>query len=74
MDKFYALIFYSQRFFDIVLPSLGTPLSDHYGVKVQLSNVRSVCNAVQEFRFHCVSEIKGFSPFQPDQSEVCFTS
>ena len=64
--------FFLQRFFDVVLPSIGSPLSDHYGVKVRLSNIRDGCNFIQKCRYHCVSEIKGFSPFQPNFAEVCF--
>ena len=61
-----------QRFYDVVFPSIGVPLSDHYGVKVRLSNIRLNCNAIQECRYHCVSEIKPLPPLQVDFSEVCF--
>ena len=56
----------------VLLPSLGVPISDHYGVKVHLSNIRKNCNSVQERHYHCVSEIKEFISFQPNYSEVCF--
>ena len=62
----------SQRFYDEVFPSIGTPISDHYGVKVRLSNIREKCNYIQEYRYHCVSEIEELFPLQLDYSEVCF--
>ena len=62
-----------QRFFDVVLPSIGTPLSDHYGVKVRLYNIRNECSALQQCRYNCASEIKELSPFEPNFNEVCFS-
>jgi hypothetical protein len=62
----------ATRLYDKVFPSIGTPISDHYGVKIRLSNVRERCNYIQKCRYHCVSEIKELLPFQLDYSEVCF--
>ena len=66
----YKFVFF-QRVFDTI-PSIGIPLSDHYGVKIRLSNIRQNCNSFKESLFHCVSEIKELAPLQIDYSEVCF--
>lgn len=72
LHSIYNFIFHDlQRIFDDVFPSIGTTVSDHYGVKVRLSDIREECNFFQKCRFHCVSEIKGFSPFHLDQRDVC---
>ena len=60
--------FLPQRFLDKVFPSIGIPLSNHFGVKARLSNIRENCNFIQKYQFHCTSEIKEFSSFQPDFS------
>jgi hypothetical protein len=62
----------AERIYDVIFPSIRDFISDHYGVKVRLSNVRERCNYIQKCRYHCVSEIKELLPFQLDYSEVCF--
>ncbi|CAI8036644.1 hypothetical protein GBAR_LOCUS20517 [Geodia barretti] len=64
----------ARRFFDVVSPPIGTPLSDHYGVKVRLYNIRNEeCSALQQCRYNCASQIKDLSPFEPNFNEVCFS-
>jgi len=65
-------VFSLQRIFDNLFTESGLQLSDHFGVKLTLSNVRKNCNRFQLCRFFCESEIEELQPLPPpDRGQIC---